>query len=670
MSDRTKIQLVLEGMDQASGEIKKVNAEIAKLGQTAATANSQGAATAGGIANTGKASVLTAAQLKTLQTSTATARQGMQALRGSVMLLGMQTFPQFTAGVLTATSAVESLKGVALITGTSFKALAIASAAWAPAVAGGVAIVTQSFKMLKAAQEEADASDALDRQAQDHAQRLREIITQLRDAGRITEDQFDRFDAALARSSVGGVEAVRSVLSASGLGASGIAALKQFEQAQTELHRLTLSQYEQQRLKAQDVYNQRIREIDALAAKTAQIDPEAVAQQKGTAKQVLDSSIGEINRSENKEESTKKLAEIEQEITLAQMREGQKRSGAADREFQYRADQYRWLKRLGVLTEEELTSLIIQAEAKRRAGNESESQATVAAMAKNREEELRGLALVSDMKSQLYIDTLWGLDAELATIDARYDAELEKLDSIKLSLEEELAIRDQIENARKAKKGDAAKKAADEEIEEAKKIKEAEKALMGERLDATAQMFGEMAGAAKMFGKEGFAAYKAFAIAQAVVQAASAILTQMSGDPYTVAARVAAASVAAAVQVATIASASYATGGYTGPGGKYEKAGFVHKGEVVFSQEDVARIGLSPLLGLRTGKTDVATLRQASGPLPSYASGGLVTSTRSSGTSVNIGFLDSRQDRRDWLRRDGIKIMASEFRRRGNKVSG
>lgn len=35
----------------------------------------------------------------------------------------------------------------------------------------------------------------------------------------------------------------------------------------------------------------------------------------------------------------------------------------------------------------------------------------------------------------------------------------------------------------------------------------------------------------------------------------------------------------------------WATGGYTGPGGKYEPAGIVHRGEVVFSQADVRRFG-------------------------------------------------------------------------------
>lgn len=46
---------------------------------------------------------------------------------------------------------------------------------------------------------------------------------------------------------------------------------------------------------------------------------------------------------------------------------------------------------------------------------------------------------------------------------------------------------------------------------------------------------------------------------------------------------------------------SLATGGYTGDGGKYEVAGIVHKGEYVFSQEDVNRLGLSNLEAMHNG---------------------------------------------------------------------
>ncbi|UOO87500.1 tape measure protein [Neisseria arctica] len=55
---------------------------------------------------------------------------------------------------------------------------------------------------------------------------------------------------------------------------------------------------------------------------------------------------------------------------------------------------------------------------------------------------------------------------------------------------------------------------------------------------------------------------------------------------------------------------TYSDGGYTGPGGKYEPAGIVHRGEVVFSQEDVRRFG---------GVDRVEAMR-----LRGYASGGIV----------------------------------------------
>lgn len=61
------------------------------------------------------------------------------------------------------------------------------------------------------------------------------------------------------------------------------------------------------------------------------------------------------------------------------------------------------------------------------------------------------------------------------------------------------------------------------------------------------------------------------------------------------------------------ASASFAVGGYTGPGGKYEAAGVVHRGEVVFSQDDIARLG-----GVRA----VEAIR--TGTAPGYADGGVV----------------------------------------------
>ncbi|RUW55045.1 hypothetical protein EOA32_03210 [Mesorhizobium sp. M1A.F.Ca.ET.072.01.1.1] len=51
----------------------------------------------------------------------------------------------------------------------------------------------------------------------------------------------------------------------------------------------------------------------------------------------------------------------------------------------------------------------------------------------------------------------------------------------------------------------------------------------------------------------------------------------------------------------------YDTGGYTGPGGKKKVAGLVHKGEVVFSQDDVARNGgVAAVQAMRRGRAIAA----------------------------------------------------------------
>lgn len=66
-------------------------------------------------------------------------------------------------------------------------------------------------------------------------------------------------------------------------------------------------------------------------------------------------------------------------------------------------------------------------------------------------------------------------------------------------------------------------------------------------------------------------------------------------------------------QARNVLSDEFSEGGYTGPGGKYEPAGIVHKGEVVFNQRDVALLG---------GPQRVNALRPT---LKGYADGGIVT---------------------------------------------
>ncbi len=60
--------------------------------------------------------------------------------------------------------------------------------------------------------------------------------------------------------------------------------------------------------------------------------------------------------------------------------------------------------------------------------------------------------------------------------------------------------------------------------------------------------------------------------------------------------------------IKAVADTGFASGGYTGPGGKYQPAGIVHKGEYVFDQASTNRIGVSQLEALRNGQPLDATL--------------------------------------------------------------
>lgn len=79
----------------------------------------------------------------------------------------------------------------------------------------------------------------------------------------------------------------------------------------------------------------------------------------------------------------------------------------------------------------------------------------------------------------------------------------------------------------------------------------------------------------------------------------------------------------------------YADGGYTGPGGKYQPAGVVHKGEYVFDAEATRRIG-------------VDNLRRMQG----YAQGGLVGAprmprlqSRAAATTVSLTYAPQNDNR-------------------------
>ncbi|KLT87707.1 tape measure domain protein [Acinetobacter baumannii MRSN 4106] len=119
-------------------------------------------------------------------------------------------------------------------------------------------------------------------------------------------------------------------------------------------------------------------------------------------------------------------------------------------------------------------------------------------------------------------------------------------------------------------------------------------ALGGQMMGSLTSMFGSMFGEQSKAYKIMFAADKAYAIAAAGIAIQQNIAAaSKAGFPRNIPLIAGAVAQGASIiaNIRAIKDQGFADGGYTGSGGKYEPAGIVHKGEVVWSQEDIRRWG-------------------------------------------------------------------------------
>lgn len=156
-------------------------------------------------------------------------------------------------------------------------------------------------------------------------------------------------------------------------------------------------------------------------------------------------------------------------------------------------------------------------------------------------------------------------------------------------------------------RADAANAAAVIEAQKNAIITSTTQSMMDSGLSILADGFGQQSG----IYKAAFAASKAYAIAQSMV-AINAGIAQAASLPFPsnlmAMATVAMETANIVSNIKAVADTGFASGGYTGPGSKYQPAGIVHKGEYVFDQASTNRIGVSQLEALRNGQPLDATL--------------------------------------------------------------
>lgn len=144
-----------------------------------------------------------------------------------------------------------------------------------------------------------------------------------------------------------------------------------------------------------------------------------------------------------------------------------------------------------------------------------------------------------------------------------------------------------------------------ENVAKSTKKTTAELSLQLQQLEAISNVLGN---SAALFEKD-TAAYKIIASARAVIDTYRGVTASLAEGGFLGIATAAVTLATGLAAVAKINEVGFSEGGYTGPGGKYQYAGVVHKGEVVWNQKDVAAVG---------GPSAANSLR------PSYYDGGIV----------------------------------------------
>jgi hypothetical protein len=185
---------------------------------------------------------------------------------------------------------------------------------------------------------------------------------------------------------------------------------------------------------------------------------------------------------------------------------------------------------------------------------------------------------------------------------------------------------------------------------------EEKKRIRAMHVQGVHDMLGNLAIIAEAYGKKGLVAYRVFATAQAVIDTARAAIGAYAstvGIPYVgpiIAPIAAAAAVGAgAAQIAKI-NGAFMEGGYTGDLGTSQVAGVVHGREFVIPANRVNEFGVDFFEGIRTGEIKPAEASAVAG-------GG-------SGGGVNIGLINSRQERNEWMATEGAKIAYDYAERR------
>jgi hypothetical protein len=180
------------------------------------------------------------------------------------------------------------------------------------------------------------------------------------------------------------------------------------------------------------------------------------------------------------------------------------------------------------------------------------------AEAKNVEKLKQQMLELANFKMELHVASLSGDAQKVAQAEAEHQRNLARIQELATSKEQARLMEADAEQAFNLRLLEIQGQAIAQRLQMEQQAFVKQNAIRQQQLQATSQMFGNMAQAAQAFGKKGFEAYKGFAIAQTTIDtysAAMAAYKAMAGIPYVgPALGIAAAAAAVAAGMARVAS--------------------------------------------------------------------------------------------------------------------
>ena len=302
-----------------------------------------------------------AGALHTLHESGLAGRDGLHAVHAAMEIAEGKAF-SLTGAFMAVHGSLNVLRGSSAAFGVT---LGAAGAALAALAAVAVATSIPFIKLNEIFEETAESEKRLDEQTAEMSQRLTERLAKLREAGLLSPQQM--FDLSMATAPFASNDQVRGAartLNQMGLSDQGIKALNDFRKLQAELHAETMDQFDAERARARIKYDEQIKQLEELKKVNSPIHPDDIDAAKLTAGQALSRASGEVDTKEKAKEAEDTIKEMELEISSWQANQSEVRQGIAQKEFEWRLAEYRKLLAGGVITEQQLSNKVIEANVK------------------------------------------------------------------------------------------------------------------------------------------------------------------------------------------------------------------------------------------------------------------------------------------------------------------